>query len=166
MALSTLKPATSPRLSIIRLDFCANRDVETVVTEIGGDLRRIADEVARIEREFKGAVNFTVNPDSTVRLVLVTLNVRFNFTGWKKPCGHVRSSSFVPCRSFSVTSVELGRLSLPLASRRLSSSFFCPVSCVWCGCIHVPSLWIAQRGTRTCSNSLQRESPSTDAWEQ
>ena len=48
------------------------------------DLLRIADEIARIERDFGGAVNFTVVPDLQFRVVLDTLDVR-SFVGWKKP---------------------------------------------------------------------------------
>ena len=102
MALSTLRPATSPRLSTITLDFrsSTNRPVEKIITDMGDDLRRIVDEIARIEHEFEGAVNFTVAPDSKFQVVLDTLNVRFSFVGWKKPHGHVDSFSFVPYRSF------------------------------------------------------------------
>ena len=102
MALSTLRPATSPHLSVIRLDFrsSTSRPVEAVIANMGNDLRRIADEFARIEHEFEGAVNFTVAPDSKFQVVLDTLNVRFSFVGWKKPHGHVDSFSFVPYRSF------------------------------------------------------------------
>ena len=81
MALSTLRPATSTHLSVIRLDFCSSgtRSVETMITDMGNDLRRIADELARIEREFEGAVNFIMILDSKFRMVLDTLNVRFHF---------------------------------------------------------------------------------------
>ena len=137
-ALSTIRPATSPCLSIIRLDFRSftREPMETVNTEIGSGLRRIADEFARIEREFEGAVNLTMVPNPKVRVVLDTLNLRFSFVGWKKPCGHVYSSSFVPCRSFSTTSVERGRLPLPLASRRSLSRFPPRLMGVWCGCFY------------------------------
>ena len=150
MALSTLRPATSPRLSIIRLSLFATTsraDVEIVITKIANDLRRIADEVSRIEREFEGAVNFTVIADSKFYAALGSLNVRFSFFGWKKPRGHVDLSSFVSCRSFSATLIEIGRFSLLLAPCRSLSPFFHPRFVgVWCGCLHVPSLRIAQRG--------------------
>ena len=85
MALSTLRPATSPRLSIIRLDFhsSAGRLVETMITGMGDDLRRIAGEVARIECEFGGVVDFTVSRDSGFEALLDTLNVSFRFMGWR-----------------------------------------------------------------------------------
>ena len=98
IALSTLRPSTSPHLSAIKLDFCTSATllVETMIAEMGNDLRRIADEVARIEREFEGAVSFIVCRDSKLWAVLDTLNVRSCSVGWKRPRGHVDSSSFVP----------------------------------------------------------------------
>ena len=78
-ALSTLKPATSPRLSTIRLDFAgpfiSTLHAERFIKDLGDDLRRIADEVGRIEREFGGTVNFTVLRDSVFGAVLDTLDV-------------------------------------------------------------------------------------------
>jgi len=87
MALSTIKPATSPRLSTVKLDICSltGEPIETVIAEAGNDLRRIADEIARIEREFEGAVNFIVALDSRFKAALDSLNVRFRFVGWEKP---------------------------------------------------------------------------------
>ena len=95
MALSTIRPATSPRLSIIRLDFYSpiNREVETTTTEMGNDLRRIADEITRIECEFGGSVTFTVTPDSKFRAALGTLNVSFSFVGRRNLPGRADSSS-------------------------------------------------------------------------
>ena len=83
MALSTLRPATSPRLSAIRLDlFCeSDRPIDTVITDMGNDLRRIAGEVARIEREFEGAVNFAVPRGKGIGTALDRLNVRHRFVG-------------------------------------------------------------------------------------
>jgi len=81
MALSTLRAATSPRLSAIRLEFAGssvvNQPIETLMEDMGNDFLRTADEVSRIDREFEGAVNFTVAPDWKVGVVLDTLNVRF-----------------------------------------------------------------------------------------
>jgi len=80
-ALSTLSLATSPRLSTIRLNFAlhsaANRSTETLVTDLGGELRRIAGEFTRIEREFEGAVCLTVVRDSGFKAVLDMLSVLF-----------------------------------------------------------------------------------------
>ena len=97
VALSTLRPTTSPRLSTVRLSFYSpmRRSLETMITNMGNDLRRIADEIVRIEREFEGAVKFTVTPDSRFQAVLNTLDVRFGFVGWKRPHGDVDSSSFL-----------------------------------------------------------------------
>jgi len=83
MALSTLKPATSPRLSVIKLEFVSPPRVlvEDMIAGTGNDLRRIAGEVARIEHEFEGVVNFTVLRDSRFGAVLDTLKVRFRFVG-------------------------------------------------------------------------------------
>ena len=86
LALSTLGPSTSPHLSSIRLDFAVgssiiNRSAETLIVNMGNDLRRIADEVARIEREFEGTVSLTVRLDSVFEVVLDTLNVSFPSRG-------------------------------------------------------------------------------------
>ena len=85
MALSTLGPTTSPLLSIIRLDFARShivtRTVETLIHETSYDLRWVANEVTRIEREFKGAVKVTVRRDTVFEEALNTLNVRFHFCG-------------------------------------------------------------------------------------
>ena len=79
-ALSTLRPTTSPRLSAIWLDLSSiNKPLETLVERFGNDLRWIADEFIRIEREFEGAVNFTVVPDSKFKVLLDKLNVRFYY---------------------------------------------------------------------------------------
>jgi len=86
-ALSTFRAATFPRLSVIRLDFrsSASQPVETMIATMGNDLQRIAGEVARIEHEFKGAVNFTVlrDPGPGFGAVLDALNVRSPFVGWR-----------------------------------------------------------------------------------
>jgi len=107
MALSSLRPATSPRLFTIQLDFAdcpsVNRPATTMIRNMDKDLRRIADEVARIEREFEGAVDFTVTSDSKFKLVFDTLNVRSRLVRRTRPRGRVDSYSFVLCRSFSAT---------------------------------------------------------------
>jgi len=81
VALSTLRPATSPRLSIIQFDFSyspgVTRSVKAVMEEVGNDLQRVADEVARIECEFEGTVNLIALLDPVFKEVLDTLNVRF-----------------------------------------------------------------------------------------
>ena len=64
MALSTLSPTTSPCLSAIQLGLVkshlVNRFIETMIEETSDDLRQVAVEVARIEREFGGTVNLTL----------------------------------------------------------------------------------------------------------
>jgi len=52
---------------------------------MGNDLRRIAGEFARIEREFNGAVKFAVlrYPGPGFGAALDSLNVRLRFAGWK-----------------------------------------------------------------------------------
>lgn len=76
-ALSTIKPTTSPHLSAIQLGFArqivANQQT---VESIGSDIRRTADEVARIEWEFKGAVKPTVQVDPVFKAVLDRLNLK------------------------------------------------------------------------------------------
>jgi len=57
MTLSTLKPATSPHLSAIRLEYSIRHTRDPDISTIEDDLRRAADEVARIRREFGGAVD-------------------------------------------------------------------------------------------------------------
>ena len=87
MALSTLKPTTSPRLSTIRLDFTClsnfGQSAETLIEDMGDDLRRAADEVLRIDCEFEGAVDFTTLRDSKFKMALDKLNVRFHFVSGK-----------------------------------------------------------------------------------
>jgi len=89
MALSTLKPSTSPHLSHVHLSltgltypsryfFYGTSHPEN----LGKDLRRIAGEFSRIEREYMGAVDLTVFGGTGVER-LDTLNVRFSFLwGW------------------------------------------------------------------------------------
>ena len=82
MALSTLRPATSPLLSAIQLHFACpivDRGVKSLIKDTSNDLRRVATEVARIEREFGGVVKFTVSRDSLFEAVLCALNVRSRF---------------------------------------------------------------------------------------
>ena len=110
-ALSTLRPATSPHLSSIRLDFggayIVDLPVEPLTKDTGDDLRQVADEVARIESEFGGAVNFTVVSDAEFEAVLNTLGVRPRFAVLMKPPGRADSFLLVPCRSFGATAVEM-----------------------------------------------------------
>ena len=118
MALSTLRPTTSPRLSSLRLDFggsYSNR-FEYLIEDSGNDLQRIGSEVARIEREFEGRVNFTVARDTNFEVLFDILNVRFHSAASARSRSCVDPFPFVLCRSFSKAAVETGRLFLPLAS--------------------------------------------------
>ena len=80
MALSTLRPSTSPRLSSVQLNFSrpviANLRMLAASRDEYNNLRRVADELVRIEREFEGAVNLTVVRDPGSAAVFDTLNVR------------------------------------------------------------------------------------------
>jgi len=71
--------ATSPSLSAIQLDFFAassiRPSIETRTKDTGDDLRWVANEVARIEREFDGAVKLTVLRDRGFKVVFDTLNI-------------------------------------------------------------------------------------------
>ena len=85
-ALSTLGSVTSPRLSAIQLDFILlPSSGESVIHHTEDDLRRIADEVSRIESEFKGTVNVTVLRDPGFTIAFDALNVRLcgGCDGWK-----------------------------------------------------------------------------------
>ena len=118
MALSTLRPSTSPHLSVIKLDFSLSggRLVETMITDMSNDLRRISGEVTRIECEFKGAVSFTVLRNLGFGVVLDSLNVRFRLVGWKRSRSHVDSSHSFLADPSAPHSLKMGGLSLPLAS--------------------------------------------------
>lgn len=86
-ALSTLRPATNPRLSAVRLDFAhvptvtAGRPVTTLTEDLGDDLQRVAVEVTRIEHEFEGTVDITVLllQNSGYQAVLDALGVTVRF---------------------------------------------------------------------------------------
>ena len=82
-ALSTIKPATSPLLSVVGLHFSFQftaASVRPLIQDGGNHLRWAADEVTRIEREFEGAMSFTVSRNSLFDAVLDKLNVRI------RPC--------------------------------------------------------------------------------
>ena len=116
-ALSTLKPSTSPRLSTIQLDFAhppiTGRSVQNVIEAAGSDLRKAADEVARIEREFGGAVSVNVFRDQGFTAVLDTLNVRFSLSG-RHLATLLNSFSSISYRSFGIEIVEMGSVDIPL----------------------------------------------------
>ena len=113
LALSTLKPATSPRLSDLKLNFTHAAANRTVIKNAGNDLRRIADEVTRIEREFEGVVNVVVLRDPWFEAALDTLNVRFHFRRVTDTSDPVDLFLFIPCRSFGIEIVEMGSAVCP-----------------------------------------------------
>ena len=85
MALSTIKPATSPRLSTVRVDLIRShatiRSAEYLIEDTRDDLQWVAGEAIRIEREFEGAVELNVSRDSAFKVALDALNVRARFRG-------------------------------------------------------------------------------------
>jgi len=82
-ALSTLGPASSPRLSTIRLNFAShsatNQSAKTLFNDVGGGLRLVADEFARIERRFGGAGKLAVARDSVFKVGWICLVQGFVF---------------------------------------------------------------------------------------
>ena len=116
LALSTLRPVTSPHVSAIRLKFTrslflAEDPAETLINYVGDDLRRIADEITRIEHEFGGVVNLTVLRDSVFGTVLDTLNVSPHFRGGRSiviMLIHPHSFPLDPSGPRSYTADELG----------------------------------------------------------
>jgi len=72
MVLSTLSPITSPHLSSLQIGFFSSPPnlLPEISEDMSNDLQRIADQVARIEREFEGAVNSTVIRDPNFESVL------------------------------------------------------------------------------------------------
>ena len=75
--LSMIKHSTSLRLPVIKLDFVRPPATKQSLAESAGDdLQWVAEEVARIEREFEGVANLTVLRDTPFQVVLDALNVR------------------------------------------------------------------------------------------
>ena len=95
VALSTLKPTTSPRLSKISLSFGGPSLLIFLyyitgtmnLRDLGNDLQFVAEEFARIEREYQGAVRLTVHRTSEFAQ-LDRLNVSIS-VGWMEPCSFV-----------------------------------------------------------------------------
>jgi len=80
IALSALKPVTTPRLSAIRLYFTDGPIVRSI-NRASNDIWRISHEITRIEHEFEGAVKFTIPRNQGFEVVLDTPNVWFRFAG-------------------------------------------------------------------------------------
>ena len=114
--LSTVRPLTSPRLSVIQLasphlttiqlNFVRrptdNESVEDIIKHTGNDLRKVADEVARIKREFRGASGLTVLRDPAFEMVLARFNVRLHSCRAGGLAKTADSVLFVPCRSIGI----------------------------------------------------------------
>ena len=79
-ALSTLRLTTAPRLSTIQLflRYSRMRSTKIAIEHTGSDLRQVADEITRIEREFEGAVDVVMLPDAEFKKMFDTLNVRIH----------------------------------------------------------------------------------------
>ena len=113
-AFTTLGPATSPRLSAIRLLLFCLRPAKTLIKDAGADLQRVADEVARIKREFGEGVDFVVFRDPGFKVVLDTLNVRFRYCGPRPVVSSIRLiCSRRSFRAIAMVETALGPL-LPL----------------------------------------------------
>lgn len=74
IAFSTLGLTTTPRLSTIRLNLthsqAPERPTQTQIKDLGEDLRPVADECVRIQREFEGVVDFDIFGDLWFQEVL------------------------------------------------------------------------------------------------
>ena len=101
VAFSTLRPATSPHLSTIRLEFACEPTLahltETVVDEMINYLEQLPGETTRIQREFEGAVDFTVAIDSKFEAVLGKIDVRIYFdkSSWSRKFISTRACRFL-----------------------------------------------------------------------
>ena len=122
-ALSTLRPATSPCVSAIRLNLisysCTEQSIESLLKTAGSELQRVAEEFTRIECEFGGALNLIVSRNAGFGAVFDTLDVRFHFCGVN---GTSRTCRFISRRSFGITLVEMG-CAAPVPFAHLSWSF-------------------------------------------
>ena len=82
-ALSTIKPATSSRLSIIQLKL-GGRSLRYLPEDqrerLVGDLRLIEKELARIEREFMGVLDLTVTRYPGFEVGDFSSNIRSSLT--------------------------------------------------------------------------------------
>lgn len=76
-ALSTLKPATSPCLTVVRLNFAVRRFLNRRSMErLRDDLTLIEREVARVRHEFAGKVHITMNENIRYRVSGLNSNFR------------------------------------------------------------------------------------------
>ena len=98
-ALSTLEPAASPRLSYVHLSFSQSPTSEgshSRYDDLDNDIQRIADELTRIEREYKGVVSLCVFRGRGFAMLDIR-NVRlfFHFRG----VDEILRSLFIHCHS-------------------------------------------------------------------
>lgn len=80
MALSTIKPATSPYLYAIKLSLIGPPD-GTLIDEgstraLGTELKMTAGQITRIRREFNERIYFIAIRDQWFRVFLESLNLR------------------------------------------------------------------------------------------
>jgi len=129
MALSTLKSSTSPHLSQIGLGFTAPTYITSETWNpgnMGNDLRQIADEFSRIEREYEGAVDLSVFRDAGFGRY-DTLNVRF-FISVGLDETSLQDFWLIPRRSFSIGIVEIGSVDRPSCPPRPQTGHFVVLS--------------------------------------
>ena len=117
VALSTLKPSTSPHLSDVQFRLTGlthprytseNWNLENM----GDDVPQIAEELTRIEREYEGVADLRVFRGAGFERY-DTLNVRF-FISVELNKTSLRDCWLIPHRSFSVGIVEMGSVNNPL----------------------------------------------------
>ena len=116
MALSTLKPSTSPHLSYVHLRLTGPTHPNFTsgnwnLENMGDGVPRIAEEFSRIEREYEGAVDLRAFRGAGFERY-DTLNVRFFIPVWLDETS-LRDCWLIPRRSFSVGVVEIGYVGGP-----------------------------------------------------
>ena len=116
VALSTLKPSTSPHLSDVQLRLTGPTHPHYTsenwnLENMGDGVPRIAEELTRIEREYEGVVDLRVFRGAGFERY-DTLNVRF-FVSVELDETSLRDCWLIPRRSFSVGIVEMGSVNNP-----------------------------------------------------
>jgi hypothetical protein len=74
-SLSTLRRVTSSHQPNFVVTSTTSRVVETSIEDMGDGLRRAANELTQIEREYEGAVKVAVFWDPGFKVVFDTLNI-------------------------------------------------------------------------------------------
>ena len=118
IALSTLRPVTSPYLSIVKLDFSSS-PVASVGALVEGmphdDPLLVADETARIGRKIRGSGECDRSSGSSVsgRVQYTRCKVPFLWsTLYFTP---LLISPFIPCRFFNIEPGDIGSVNTPLS---------------------------------------------------